>query len=68
MRGIEEQQALTPRELEGLAIRSLAVSEDSADSLTSLFEEARYSEHALGDPDRERAVQSLERIRADLGV
>jgi len=67
-RGIAEQEALTPRELEGLAVQGLAVSEDSAESLTSLFEEARYSEHALGDPDRDRAVRSLERIRADLGV
>lgn len=67
-RGIAQQDALTPRELEGLAVQDLAVSEDSAESLTSLFEEARYSVHALGEPDRERAVQSLERIRADLGV
>ena len=67
-RGIAEQEALTPRELEGLAVRGLAVSEDSAESLTSLFEEARYSEHVLGEPDRDRAVRSLERIRADLGV
>lgn len=67
-RGIAQQEPLTPRELEGLAVQDLAVSEDSAESLTSLFEEARYSEHALGEPDRERAVRSLERIRADLGV
>ncbi|HYM39516.1 MAG TPA: DUF4129 domain-containing protein [Thermoplasmata archaeon] len=67
-RGIAEQEPLTPRELEGLAITRLAVSHDSAESLTSLFEEARYSEHALGESDRDRAVQSLEQIRADLGV
>ncbi len=65
-RGISSQEALTPRELEDLAIQQLAVSADSAEILTSLFEEARYSEHPLGDSDRERAVRSLERIRADL--
>ncbi len=65
-RGIGSQEPLTPRELEDLAIRQLRVSPDSAEILTSLFEEARYSEHALGDGDRDRAVRSLERIRADL--
>lgn len=67
-RGLGGQETLTPRELERLAVTGLAVSPDSAESLTSLFEEARYSEHALGEADRDRAVSSLERIRADLGV
>ncbi len=65
-KGIGSQTALTPRELEDLAIQRLSVSAESADALTGLFEEARYSEHPLGDADRDRAVQSLERIRADL--
>jgi uncharacterized protein DUF4129 len=67
-RGILEQDALTPRELEDLAIHRLGVSPESSDALTGLFEEARYSEHSLGDEDRERAVRSLERIRSDLGA
>ncbi len=67
-RGLRDQAALTPRELEGLAVRSLRVSEDSVESLTSLFEEARYSEHPLGEVDRDRAVESLQRIRATLEV
>ena len=65
-RGIASQESLTPRELEDLAVRRLDVTADSAETLTSLFEEARYSEHALGEPDRDRAVRSLETIRADL--
>ncbi len=65
-RGISEQEPLTPRELEDLAVRRLSVSSDSAEALTALFEEARYSEHRLGEPDRDRALRSLERIRADL--
>lgn len=67
-RGIESQESLTPRELEGLATRQLGVSSDSAEILTSLFEEARYSEHTLGDAARDRALRSLERIRTDLGA
>ncbi|MFA5896178.1 MAG: DUF4129 domain-containing protein [Thermoplasmata archaeon] len=65
-RGIKEQAPLTPRELESLAVRGLQVSEDSADALTSLFEEARYSRHPLGEADRDRAVESLQRIRSSL--
>ncbi len=65
-RGVRDQAPLTPRELEALAVRSLRVSEDSAEALTSLFEEARYSEHSLGEADRDRAVESLQRIRASL--
>ncbi|HII40001.1 MAG TPA: DUF4129 domain-containing protein [Thermoplasmata archaeon] len=65
-RGIGAQDSLTPRELEDLAVRRLAVSGDSAEALTSLFEEARYSEHPLADGDRDRALRSLETIRADL--
>lgn len=65
-KGIEEQDALTARELEDLAVRQLAVSAESSDALTGLFEEARYSEHPLGDEDRDRAVRSLEQIRTDL--
>jgi uncharacterized protein DUF4129 len=65
-KGILDQETLTPRELEDLAVRQLAVSEESSDALTGLFEEARYSEHPLGDADRDRAVASLKRIRSDL--
>lgn len=65
-RGITKQIALTPRELESLAVRRLAVSHEASEILTSLFEEARYSEHALGDGDRHRAIESLGRIQASL--
>jgi Domain of unknown function (DUF4129) len=65
-RGIPDQDNLTPRELEGLAVSRLQVPAEAAASLTFLFEEARYSEHALGEADRRRAVESLETLRAAL--
>jgi|SRR3990170_2205063 len=67
-KGISDQETLTPRELSDLAIHRLGVSTDEADVLTSLFEVARYSDHVLGDADRERALASLDRIRAALGA
>lgn len=65
-RGIPEQDNLTPRELESLAVARLQVPAEAAASLTFLFEEARYSEHTLDDTDRQRAVESLETLRAAL--
>lgn len=65
-RGIRAQDPLTPRELEGLAIRELHVSRDATSDLTSLFEEARYSDHSLQEDHRRRALSSLDRIRAAL--
>ncbi len=68
IRGFRDQEALTPREIEERAVSQLEVSPSSAESLTSLFEEARYSTHPLGDEARDRAVESLARIREALGV
>ena len=67
-RGIRDQDVLTPRELEAVAVDRLRVSPDAAEDLTGLFEEARYSTHPLGEPARDRALRSLERIRAGLEV
>ncbi len=66
-RGVVGQEALTPRELEVLAVHRLGVSGDAARELTSLFEEARYSVHPVDEEDRVRALRSLERIRGALG-
>jgi phosphatidylglycerophosphate synthase len=65
-RGVSDQGPLTPRELEDLAIGRLRVGRRDAEDLTGLFEEARYSVHPLGQPDRDRALRSLERIRTAL--
>jgi hypothetical protein len=42
------------------------VSRDASGTLTSLFEEARYSVHPLDEADRRRAIESLAGIRAAL--
>jgi len=65
-RGVSGQAVLTPREIEGLAVSHLRVPPADAGDLTSLFEEARYSAHRLGEPARDRASASLERIRRAL--
>jgi hypothetical protein len=47
-------------------LTSLHVSPEPLDELTSLFAEARFSEHPLGPQHRKRAVSALEAARADL--
>jgi len=65
-RGVSRQEALTAREIEGLALSELGLSRASVDDLTGLFEEARYSKHEIGPVQRDRAVDCLSAIRREL--
>jgi hypothetical protein len=65
-RGVTQQEALTAREIEGLALAELGLSRGSVDDLTGLFEEARYSTHEIGPSQRDRAVECLSQIRREL--
>jgi len=65
-RGLRGQEVLTPREIETRALSQLGLSSESVDRLTGLFEEARYSHHAVGPVHREGAVRSLTAIRTEL--
>lgn len=67
-RGLGGQDVLTPREIETRALAQLGLSSESVDRLTDLFEEARYSDHAVGLAHREGAVRSLTAIRTELGA
>src|SRR2546428_515321 len=49
-----------------VAVGRLHVSREASSTLTSLFEEARYSEHPLGEADRRRAIESFAGIRVAL--
>ena len=39
---------------------------DPIHALTRLFEEAKYSQHDIGPPDRQSAVEALQSVRATL--
>jgi len=56
----------TAREFEADALRGMGVSQESIDDLTSLFEEARYSAHAIGERQRDGAIECLGTIRGQL--
>lgn len=67
--GFIRKDSETPREFEYAIQDALPnISSKNLDSLTSLFEEARYSIHRLGKKERVKAVKNLKIIRNNLNV
>ena len=64
--GLRAQASQTAREFEADALRGMGVSQESIDDLTTLFEEARYSAHAIGERQRDGAIECLGTIRGQL--
>lgn len=62
-----DEKALTPRELENDLVHTLRWPPDPVHQLTLIFEEARYSEHALTERDKVNALANLTEIRKSLG-
>ena len=65
-RGTRALPSQTAREFEADALRGMGVPQESIDDLTSLFEEARYSQHAIGERQRDDAIECLGTIRGRL--
>ena len=64
--GVVEEEHLTPREFEKLAKDSLPVPDELIHDLVVVFEEARYSDHALTEEDSKRALSALEGMKGKL--
>jgi hypothetical protein len=64
--GVKEEEHLTPREFQKLALDNLPVPEEQMCALVDVFEEARYSNHELGADASARAQAALEGVRAKL--
>jgi len=60
-------RTLTPGEFKVKIREELGVKGEAVDDLTSLFEEARYSHHFIGEVHRERALKSLRSFSEELG-
>jgi len=54
-----------PHEYLARTLSGLGVGQAAAE-LTGLFEQARFSEHAIGEPEREASIDALLAVRADL--
>ena len=65
-RGTRAEPAQTAREFEADALTRLGVSRQGVDDLTSLFEEARYSDHPIREGQRDAAIGCLTSIRREL--
>jgi len=57
----------TPAEVLARAASRGLVRSAAAGTLTSLFREARYSDHPLREADRASAAEALTRLRDDVG-
>ncbi len=65
-KGILDKNYYTPREFENFALSKLNLSREPVESLTKLFELARYSSHEMREEDRTLALSSLEMIKNEL--
>lgn len=64
--GLREAQSATPREFELAAEMLLVLPAGELSALVALFEEARYSQHAMGEAEAARARSHLEAVREAL--
>jgi hypothetical protein len=64
--GLRRRPSETPFEYLRRVLGDLRVPAEAAQSLTSLFEEAKFSRHELREDARQRAIGALERVRDDL--
>ena len=64
--GIGRAPAETSSELTMRVLRARAVDADALACLAALYREARFSRHDLGEPDRQRAVDVLDEVLAQL--
>jgi hypothetical protein len=64
--GLRRRPSETPFEYLRRVLGDLRVPAEAAQSLTALFEEAKFSRHELHEDARERAIGALERVRHDL--
>lgn len=64
--GIDDDVARTPAELVAEVLGGFHVDRGAIERLAALYREARFSEHPIGEEQREAARQALRRVRADL--
>jgi hypothetical protein len=66
--GVRTEGFQTAREVETVAVGALGLSGEASTELRRRFEEARYSVHPLTEDQRTAAIESLRRVRRELGA
>jgi len=64
--GYTREEHVTPREFSRALKLALPLDTRSIKMLTKLFEEARYSDHEMGEEGRQAAIESLRYIESEL--
>lgn len=64
--GLERDEADTPAEFTSRVLRRYEIDATAIDTLATLYREARFSEHVLGEAERDAAVRSLEALHRSL--
>jgi len=64
--GLPRQLSEAPREYLGRVLPQVGAGADSVGRLTSLFERAKFSPHAIDETMKEEAISALESLRDDL--
>jgi hypothetical protein len=65
-RGLGRHAFETPLEYLARALEALRVSRSAAARLTSLFQQARFSQHAIGPEMKHEAIRALAEVRDEL--
>ena len=65
-RGLTDVKFMTPGEFAKVAVEEFGLPRDQVEELTRLFEEARYSDHSVGQGMKERSVRCLGAIKSSL--
>jgi len=64
--GLERDRADTPAEFTSRVLGRYDIDPGAIDTLATLYREARFSDHVLGEPEREAAVASLDALHQSL--
>lgn len=64
--GFERDPADTPTEFTARVLSEFDVDTAAIDDLSALYREARFSTHAMGEPERARALAALDALHAGL--
>ncbi|MFO8110494.1 MAG: DUF4129 domain-containing protein [Thermoplasmata archaeon] len=65
-KGIRNKHHLTSREFRTKALKKLDIPPELLFNLTSIFEEARYSKHPMGEKENNKAIDNLRQLKKAL--
>jgi len=65
--GAKNFEFMTPREFEKQALSTLDLKTQTVSEIRKVFELAKYSNHRLGEEERDRSVEALKDLRRELG-